>query len=217
MIQHNAVNEFTPAPDDQVAQLRHSFGIESDTWVLLTVGRLSREKGHSDLIDAVALVRKEDRAPRKLKLIIVGDGPERQRLTNQVRRLALENYVVFTGHQPDVSGYYTLADVMVLPSHTEGSPNALLEAMAAGLPIIATAVGGMPEIVGPKRAAFLVQKQDPHAIARAINQLLSHDVLRRRLSQAARSEAKIYSPPGYCQALLSLYQNCLDEGAISQP
>ena len=206
VIQHNSVRPFVPAADDQVAQLRRRLGIAMGTTVLLAVGRLSAEKGQFDLIRAMKLLRK-----RKLRLLIVGEGPDRRRLRDIARTLRLADSVTFVGHQADVTPYYTLADLMVLPSHTEGSPNCLLEAMAAGLPVVATAVGGVPEIVSTENAAILVEKGNPSALAQAISQVLDDELLRAQLLTAARKTAKAYSPESYCDALLSLYGDCLAE------
>ena len=210
VIRHNSVNAFVPATDDRVTQLREALRIEPGTQILLTVGRLSREKGHRDLIKALTLLRREDRS-RKMRLIILGDGPDNQKLRDVAKRFAVDNCVTFAGHQSDVRTYYSLADLMVLPSHTEGSPNCLLEAMAAGLPIVATAVGGVPEIVGAGQAAILVEKENPAALADAIAHVLYDVSLRAQISTAARSTAAAYSPQSYCDSMLSLYHSCLAE------
>jgi glycosyltransferase involved in cell wall biosynthesis len=206
VFRHNSVKTFVPATEDGVAQLRRTLGIAADITVLLAVGRLSREKGQTDLIRAMALLRQ-----RKLRLIILGDGPDKQKLKDAARTLGVTDSITFAGHQADVTPYYTLADLMVVPSYTEGSPNSLLEAMAAGLPIVATAVGGIPEIVSAKKAAVLVEKGNPVELARAIGRVLDDMSLRTQLSMAARKAALIYSPDSYCEAMLSLYRSCLAE------
>jgi glycosyltransferase involved in cell wall biosynthesis len=213
VVRHNSVKEFIPAADDQVAALRRSLGIAEGVRVLIAVGRLSREKGHRDLMQAIALVRKQ--VHPKFHVVIVGDGPEEHPLRTEATRLAIADCVSFVGHQGDVSAYYTLADAVVLPSHTEGSPNVLLESMAAGLPVIATAVGGVPEIVAPDHAALLVPKQNVTELANAIHQLLTDDGLRREICSAARRVAKAYSPESYVSSMLCLYRSCLQpaEGA----
>lgn len=205
-IQHNAVNPFVPADDQTVSALREKLGIPGDTPVLLSVGRLSREKGHADLLNALKILRRQQNQ-RKLRLLVVGDGPDRQRLERLAVRSGITDWVTFVGHQSDVAPYYTLADLMVLPSRTEGSPNALLEAMAAGLPTVATAVGGVPEIISTTSAALLVRKQDPFALARAIEQVLGSQPLREQLSCSARTTASRYSRNAYSEFLLSLYQD----------
>ena len=209
-VRHNSVRAFLPASEDRVHELRQTLGCSADTKVLLSVGRLSREKGQADLIEALATIRKEE-SQRKLLLIIVGVGPESRILKNAAKKLRVADWVVFPGHQADVTPYYTLADLMVLPSHSEGSPNVLLEAMAAGLPIIATAVGGVPEIVTSGKEALLVEVRSPAALALAINRALGDDNLRKQLSGAARSASANYSPEAYCDFMLSVYNSCLVE------
>lgn len=207
-IQHNSVAGFCPAPDHHVSQLRKALEIPSCTTVLLTVGRLSREKGHCDLIEAVARVhRTHPSCP--FRLVVVGDGPELSTLKQLAVTLGVSNYVIFAGHQSNVNAYYTIADIAVLPSHSEGSPNALLEAMAAGLPIIATAVGGIPEIATPGKSALLVRSKDPGGLAAAICSLLNDGVLRRRLGESARARAMDFATIAYCDSMLSFYGRVL--------
>jgi glycosyltransferase involved in cell wall biosynthesis len=174
----------------------------------MNVGRLSREKGQADLIEAVALIRKEHK-DRTLRVVFVGDGPDAQRLRDAAKRSGVVDWVILTGHQADVTPYYAMADLMVLPSHTEGSPNTLLEAMAASLPIVATAVGGVPEIVTNDKEALLVEKHDPLALARSIERLLGDLNLQRRISSAARSAAAAHSLAAYCDSMLELYNTVL--------
>lgn len=211
-IQHNAVNAFKPVSEETVSSLRRELGITPDTQVLLNVGRLSREKGQADLVKALAVLRKDGRE-RKLRLLLVGDGPDRRRLERLASASGLSESITFVGHQFDVAPFYTLADLMVVPSGTEGSPNALLEAMAAGLPIVATAVGGIPEIVSNTNAALLVRKHDHLGLAEAIARLLDNRELREQLSRTARNTAPAYSREAYSNFLLSLYRDCLAESA----
>ncbi len=208
MIQHSSVDTFSPASDEEVLELRQNLGIPLDSQVVLCVGRLSREKAQADLVEAAALLRREGKQ-RNLWFVVVGEGPDRQKLKDMARYLLVEDRFVFTGHLTDLRPYYTLANVFVLPSHTEGSPNVLLEAMAAGLPIVATAVGGVPEIVTNEKQALLVEKHNPLALAQAIGRLLSDATLQRKLAEAARLAISIHSPTAYCDSILSLYQSCL--------
>src|SRR5205823_11585403 len=111
------------------------------------VGRLSREKDHIALLEAVDLLRARLGPAVAPHLVIVGEGPERSRIEDKIRRLNLGSTVTLTGQRDSAEPYYGIADVAVLSSRSEGSPNALLEAMAAGVPAVATRVGGVPEIV----------------------------------------------------------------------
>jgi glycosyltransferase involved in cell wall biosynthesis len=208
VIQHNSVAPFSPASDRDVFVLRESLGIAVDTQVVLCVGRLSREKGQADLLEAAALLRRENKQ-RKLRFIVIGDGPDQQTLQSKARSFRVQDWFVFTGYISDLRPYYTMANLVVLPSHTEGSPNVLLEAMAAGLPIVSTAVGGVPEIVSNEKEALLVEEHNAGALAQAIGRLLSDHTLQRKLAEAARQSISAYSPAAYCDSILSLYKRCL--------
>jgi glycosyltransferase involved in cell wall biosynthesis len=210
VVRHNSVKSFSPAPKDVVAQLRRTLGISESTQVLLCVGRLSREKAQADLIEAASLIRRGGRQGN-LRFIVAGDGPDRQKLLDMTRAFLVEDWFIFAGQVADLAPYYTTSDLVVLPSHTEGSPNVLLEAMAAGLPVIATAVGGVPEIVQDEKQALLVEKHNPAALAKAIERLLANAGLRKRLSEAARLSISSYSPEAYLESILSLYQRCQAE------
>ena len=208
VVRHNSVKNFSPAREDVVVQLRQTLGISENTQVLLCVGRLSREKGQADLIEAAALMRRVG-SRAKVRFVVAGDGHDRQKLRDMARSLLVDDWFIFAGQVADLVPYYTMADLVVMPSHTEGSPNVLLEAMAAGVPIIATAVGGVPEIVENEKQALLVEKRNPAALARAIDQLLNDANMRNRLSEAARQSISSYSPEAYYDSILSLYQDCM--------
>ena len=208
VVRHNSVKNFSSAQDEVVVQLRQTLGISENTQVVLCVGRLSREKAQADLIEAAALMRREGRQGN-VRFVVAGDGHDRQKLKDMAKSLLVEDWIIFAGQVADLVPYYTMADLVVLPSHTEGSPNVLLEAMAAGLPIIATAVGGVPEIVENEKQALLVEKRNPVALARAIERVLNDANLRKRLSEAARLSISSYSPEAYYDSILSLYQGCL--------
>ena len=158
---HNAINP-DPVECDPAAifAVRRSLGISPEEYVVLAAGRLSREKGHSDLVTAFKYLTKQQ-PDTPICLVLAGDGPERHRIEAMTKSLDGNHRVLLPGHVSDLRGYYAMADLMVLPSHTEGSPNVLLEAMAAGLPIVATKVGGVPEIVCHGQSAILVKPRNP--------------------------------------------------------
>jgi glycosyltransferase involved in cell wall biosynthesis len=203
-VQHNAVKPFVPSSTDEVNRVRSALGIPVDSLVLLVAGRLSGEKGHVDLIDAVA--RLGSNSPQKrFRLLIAGDGPERECIQQRIKRLGVAAFVTLLGFQGDLRPYYTMADMMILPSHSEGSPNVLLEAMAAGLPVLATAVGGVPDIVQDSQTALLVGQGDATAMADAIGRLLDDVGLRRILGAAARQAALQFDPETYYASLVQTY------------
>jgi len=124
--------------------------------------------------------------------------------------------VTLAGHQDDVQPYYGMADVFVLPSHSEGSPNVLLEAMAAGLPVVATSVGGVPELAVNGREALLVEKGDISGLAASIRRILTDTQLSRHLACSARGVLSRNAPQAYVRAILSVFQEVLSMRAWSE-
>lgn len=199
-VQHMPASPILLQPE-QARDLRRRLGIGSGERVLLSVGRLSKEKAHADLLRAFhRLQRTADRAA--LKLVIVGDGPERPRLEALAGRLGIRGAVTFAGQQDDVVPFYSLAELVLLTSHSEGSPNVLLEAMSAGIPVVATSVGGIPELVRHEQEALLAEKGDIEGLAAAALRLLSDADLCRSLAENARRAAAKHSPEAFYRAML---------------
>jgi sugar transferase (PEP-CTERM/EpsH1 system associated) len=179
---HNGIPLGDFQPGDR-AVARASLGIPPSTCVVGTVGRLHPVKGTSYLLQAFA-----DLAPDHAEaiLLLVGDGPQRAQLQELVRCLENPERVQFLGNRSDVSRLLHAMDVFVLASVWEGMPNVALEAMAVGLPVVATAVGGTPEAVVDGETGLLVPPRDPGGLARAIARLLRDPELRRKMGQAGR-------------------------------
>lgn len=190
------------AAPEEIEALRGQISSAS-AQIVLAVGRLSKEKAHADLIEALALLR-----DTPAHLVLVGDGPERTALEclAAIRQVPL----TMTGQISDVAPHFALADVFVLPSHTEGSPNVLLEAMAAGLPIVATEVGGIPDAVTAGEQALLVPSSQPDVMAAAIRSLLTDRELARRLGTSALGRVSAqFSPEARVRTIAQIYQRVL--------
>jgi glycosyltransferase involved in cell wall biosynthesis len=163
---------------------RSCWGVDENAFVVASVGRLSPEKGHRYLLEALASAHREIPS---LVCLLAGDGRLRPTLQDQARRLGLADVCRFLGDVPGVETVFAAADVAVLPSEFEGMPNAALEAMAMACPVIATAVGGSPEVIRHGETGFLVPPADSAAISRAIIDIAASPDMRRRM--AARSRA----------------------------
>lgn len=208
---HNAIPPEWGAADcvpEQAAALRAKTGIPADRKVILIVGRLSREKDHLTLLEAVHRLRPAINP----HLVIVGDGPEKPRIEERIRLLRLEENVTFTGHQKSAAPWYGIADVAVLSSLSEGSPNALLEAMATNVPVAATAVGGVPEIVSDGESALLFAPGDASAMSEALGRLLTDAALASRLQQRSRElVVERHAPETRVAKLISIYRSLLNQ------
>jgi glycosyltransferase involved in cell wall biosynthesis len=138
--------------------------------VLVSIGRLSAEKGHEDLIQAIAALEAKG---HRVSAVLAGDGPERTRLLQRVTELGLQDRVHLPGYVSEPQRILEEADLMVLPSHSEGLPNAALEALAMEVPVLATRVGGTPEVVTDGETGRLVEPRSPGALSAAILDFLA--------------------------------------------
>lgn len=172
--------------------------------VVGVVGRLSEEKGVDVFLDACAVLAQRGLA---FSAIVAGDGPGRPRLESQCARLGLEG-VRFLGHVYDVAALYGMLDLLVLPSRSEGLPNTLLEAMRADVPVVATAVGAVPEVVGTSAAARLVAPGSAPALAQAIEHALTQGDL-PGAAVARRAALSRFSLERRVEAHVQLYRELL--------
>jgi len=188
---HNGVD----APDDPASDgdamrtARARWRLTDRDLVIGTVGSLSPVKRHDLLVAAFARIR--TRCPRA-RLLLVGDGPLREMILNQCRTLRIEDAVTITGWQDDVPALLRAMDIYACTSDSEGMSNALLEALAAGLPVVATDVGDNPTVVRPDRDGLIVPATDVNVLAAALRVLAEAPDRRLHFAQAARRRARRY-------------------------
>jgi len=177
----------------------------SDIRTVVTVANLRHEKAHEVLIDAAAMLTA--RHPH-LRFLIVGDGPRRAALESLVAQHGLRPRVEFMGHREDIEAILSDADLFVLPSRSEAFPNAAIEAMASGLPVVASAVGGLLDLIEPYRTGVLVPPDKPGALAAAIDALVSAPDRAARIGSAARETvATRYSFDRMVSSFEALYRS----------
>lgn len=181
---YNGVDTEAFSPADKEAA-RRTLGIRDGAVVIGTVGRLDPVKDHRGLLEAFGRTARHPHA----QLVVVGDGPCRAELEQVGRRLGLDGRVLMLGERQDVARILRALDVFVLPSLGEGISNALLEAMASGLPVIATRVGGNPELVDHDVTGMLVSPRSAEALAAAFDRYLSDPGLIRKHGEAGRQRA----------------------------
>lgn len=198
-------NAFSPAQTLSRTEARAELRLPPDATIVGWVGRLSAEKGADILLAAGARC-----ADHRLRLAIVGDGPERAALAAQAAALGIADRVTWHGLVPGAGRLMPAFDLFVLSSRTEGTPIALFEAMAAGIPVVATAVGGVPDVLGPGEA-WLVPSEAPDQLAAAVGgALASPDEARRRASRARERLVREFAVDPWLDRHLQLYLNLLD-------
>jgi L-malate glycosyltransferase len=178
-----------------------SWGVPEDAFVVGTVARLAPVKGHVTLLRALAQLAED------VHLVLVGEGPSRIALADLARELRIEARVHFTGQLVDPANLHQFFDVSVLCSRSEGFPNSVLEALAVGCPVVATPVGGVPEVVIDRQTGLLVPVDEPDILAARLAELRRDAELRSRLSQAGIAHVRIkYHQSTVIAQLEALYQ-----------
>ena len=190
--------------EETALRLRSELRISSDISLVTVVARLSPEKGHQVLLRAMAEMKER---LTSVRILFVGDGPLRSSLEEQVIAHGLQDIVRFLGFRTDIPDILQVSKFIVLPSLTECMPLALLEAMAAGKPIVASNVGGVGEVVIHDVTGVLVRPGDHHELGRALQQLLTaSDEMLKAMGLAARHRAqKYYSTEQMLAGIFGLY------------
>jgi len=186
--------------------LRNEFSIDLSSQVIIAVGRIAASKGYSDLISAFSPIHSRY---SKVSLLIIGSGDLSDKIKNQVSDLQLDEVVHFLGERNDITRCLAASDIFVSSSHWEGLPLAVLEAMMAGLPIVATAVGDLPQVVTPE-IGLTVPPHNPQQLSEALLTLLAHPELRREMGKAAQKKAiREYSAAAWFQKIMNSYSEVL--------
>jgi glycosyltransferase involved in cell wall biosynthesis len=186
-----------PPPADR-AELKRTWRIPREHKLVLAVGRLVPAKNHAVAIQAFAEVN-------DATLVIVGEGALRNELEDEARQAGVHDRVVFAGLRPDARALIGAADAIVVSSRSEGLPMVVLEALAAGTPIVATAVRGVREILEDERNALVTPPDDPVRLAQALRRIVSDDQLAGRLASTGRGVAAEHTEEAMVDAFLDLY------------
>ena len=195
-------------PESQVHRIRQELGISEEDRVVLYAGRLIHDKGPDVLVKALSHLPTEEMS---IRVLVAGDGPLEEKLRKQITASYFAGEVTFLGLRRDIPLLLNLADLVVIPSRREGLPMILLEAMAAHRPVIATPVGGIPEVIEHGVNGWLIPVQDALALAKAISLLLRSPDLCESLSNGAShtSVSARYSTEVTIKKLLDIYYNVL--------
>jgi glycosyltransferase involved in cell wall biosynthesis len=205
-----------PTPNQDAAatrvRIREEIGVGKDRPVVLSVGRLKMQKGHTYLLQAAPKVLKD---MPETHFVFAGDGPLRAELEQEVDRLGIRPAVHFLGIRSDVPDLLAAVDVFVLPSLWEGMSMAMLEAMAAGVPVVVTDVEGVDNVIQDQEQGLVVKSRNPKALAAALLRLLKDEGLREKLSAAAQEKiATDFSMEEMCQEYESVFMDLLSKKGI---
>jgi len=193
---------FSRVPVEVRSARRRNWGVPQGAFVIGTVARLAPVKNHAMSLRAL------QRLDEDVHLVLIGAGPSRRELEELARELHVDRRVHFTGELVEAENLHQFFDVSVLCSRSEGFPNVVIEALAAGCPVIATPVGGVPEVILDRQTGLLVPVDQPEALAATVVELRRDAVLRRRLSEAGTACVRgKYHQTSVITQLEALYQD----------
>ncbi len=196
---------------DGEAVSRSSIGVPDDAFVFGSVGRLSIEKGHRYMVSAFHKLCAAAGPDAKLFLIVVGDGKEQEALEQQAAQLGIRDKIYFAGFQGNCAEWMQMLDCMIQPSLTEGTPNSVLEALCLRVPVIATAVGGVPDLIADGRNGLLVESENVSQLAAAMERMRNSPELRSQLIAGAQELTREYSPAHQRQKLIEVYEEVFQD------
>lgn len=203
------------AAEHQRDRLRAEFDCSPEDILIVTVGRLVWFKGLDVLLDAIpSIAACCDRA----RFVLIGEGPLRTQLMKKAELLSVSDRIRFAGERHDIPAVLAAADIFVLPSISEGLPISILEAMAAGKPVIASDVGGIPELVSDGETGVLFPVRDAGALARAINRVAADRQLRQRMAERGRQRVLTkFSSSAMVHKTVELYSSLLSRKSLRNP
>ena len=191
-----------------VKKFRPDTGQRPSDEIIITIGatRITARKGIRFLLEAVALLVTQY---PQLRIEILGEGSEREELESQVTARGLKGHVRFLGYvsPEETPRYYQRASIFVLPSLNEGMSNALLEALASGLPLVVTDTGGSKELVTEGENGLYIQKESAESIRKALEKLLEDETIRERMGEASRRRAEKQSWGSVAEQYVDIYKN----------
>jgi glycosyltransferase involved in cell wall biosynthesis len=206
---YNAVDWKSIQPNRSREQMRASLGLEQDARVAGMIARLTEQKGHKYLFDAMAAPALSD-----LQLIVVGDGELRETLKAEAQALGVAPRVHFLGARRDLGDLLAAMDVFVMPSLWEGLPLSMILAMGAALPVVATAVAGIPEVIENHRTGWLVPPADSSALTAALVDVFADRVRSAAVGSAAHASVlPRFGVDAYINSIVTLYDRLLAERA----
>lgn len=211
---HNVidVDTFAKAAKRDCTTLLSELRLKPDDFIITIVGRLTLEKGHWDFLHAA---RELHSSIPESRFLIVGSGPLAEDLQHQTRIWNLDDAFRFVGYRKDIARLMMISDIVTIASHREGLPNVLLEALALGKPVVATQVGGIPEVIQDGKTGILVPARNPQALAQAIINLYRDPHLAKLLGlQGRKLIEQRFSAQVFVQRMIEFYRRALNTVTI---
>ncbi len=203
---HNSIDHENILPCGKECNFRKEFSIQENESIVGVLGRLSSEKGHNIFLKAIADIKQH--TPKACRYVIVGDGAEKTNLQLLAKKLQIPDRVIFTGYYHNIYCFLKFCDIFVLPSLRESLPLVLLEAMSFGIPVVATDVGGISELINDKSVGFLIKPGSSKQLGEAILQILSNSEAAERIGEKGRQRVtQQFSARRMIQKLSVIYQN----------
>ena len=184
---YNGIDSTEFIRQENIGGIRRRFGMYEGEKVVGAVGNLFDVKGYNYLLEAAAEVLMRD---TKVRFIIAGEGKQGSYLRSYAKKLGIDRKVKFTGYLKEINALYSIMDIFAMSSLFEGLPYTLLEAISIGIPVVATAVGGIPEVITGENKGILVAPRDPHALAEKILFLLQHAETAKQLASNAAVDVR---------------------------
>ncbi|MCR9197889.1 MAG: glycosyltransferase [Planctomycetaceae bacterium] len=204
------LNAFSQAAAHARTRIRREFGFKDDDFVAVQVARLHKLKDHQTALETIEVAR---RTHPNVRLLIVGEGEERAAIEADIRQKNLECHVRLAGSRSDVADLLAAADTFLMSSISEGIPLTIIEAMAAELPVVSTAVGGIPEMITSGQNGFLAPARQPAELSRCLVSLAQSPALRRKVGAAGRRTAEEqFSLDSMLNGYRRLYQEMIHVG-----
>lgn len=209
---HNALDQSLFCEPAERSQLRKQFKIRENDLVIGVIGRLSAEKGQRYFLEAFKRLRNSNQS---LKALIVGEGPDEEILKKYCGSNDLEQSVFFAGYQENISNVYHLVDLVVLPSLSEGLPNVAMEALFHQKPVVATHVGGIPEVIMNGHNGLLVPSKDIDRMVRAIETIMKDGKMRSAFAvNGVKMIKENFSPEARVKKIAGIYDSVLKDKII---
>jgi glycosyltransferase involved in cell wall biosynthesis len=196
-------------------ELRRAFGVPEGAFVVGWIGRMTAIKHLPDVLAAFARVLESGIDAR---LCLVGDGPDREEVEQRAHELGIARFTLYLGYQRDIASYYALFDTLLLPSGNEGTPVVAIESLAAGTPVVATRVGGVPDVVSDGIDGFLTRIGDVGELSAALEKLARDPALREEMGRAGRERTlPRYRVDRLVDDVDALYRELLAERGLPMP